>query len=110
MKTDGAIIADNMDRINNIISWFRSSVHRETIGYLSTAFRNIVSSQSNISHADMRSVNYSIVFDSEQQFFKEHLPIRVRKLSSFNRTDLSGNSSGHSDNGRIGQSPVISSI
>ena len=76
MKTDGSILAENMEKINELIDWFRNSVHKETISYLSSAMRNIVTSQVNISTNELRSVNYSLMFDDPAVFFKEHLPIR----------------------------------
>ena len=76
-KAYGPTIAKHMDRINELISWFRPTVHKESINFIGFCFRNILASLSNIQPMNLASVNYSIIFEDEKEFFSNHLPIRV---------------------------------
>ena len=66
-----------MSRISQVIGWYRETIHKETISYISNAYRNVIHSLSTIYPIESASVSYDIVFDDEKEFFTKHLPIRV---------------------------------
>lgn len=66
-----------MNRICQVISWYRETIHKETISYISNSYRNVILSLSTIYVIETASVSYDIVFDDEKEFFTNHLPIRV---------------------------------
>jgi hypothetical protein len=71
------ILVQNIHKINQLISWFRWLVHKESVGYISYGYRNVITSLESIYPVELASVNYSITYDDEKEFFTNHLPIRV---------------------------------
>ena len=71
------MLGAHMDRISEVISWYRGTIHKESINYIGFCYRNILTSLTNIQVKENCSVNYSIIFDDEAEFFHKHLPIRV---------------------------------
>ena len=55
---------------------FVFTIQKESIGYISCCYRNIIVSLTNVSSNELCSVTYDIVFDDEKEFFTQHLPIR----------------------------------
>ena len=41
-KAYGPTLAKHMDRINEMLSWFRSTVHKEAINFIGFCFRNVL--------------------------------------------------------------------
>jgi hypothetical protein len=76
MNTNGEILSSYMKRIEEIIDWYRPTIHKESYIYLCNASRNVVTSLTNIYPREMCSVTYDLTFDNENDFFKDHLPIR----------------------------------
>jgi len=76
-KINGDLLAKNLPRINEMIGWFRNTVHKDTNNLIGFCFRNILMYLTNVSPVEMCSVNYSLIFDNEEEFFSNHLPIRV---------------------------------
>jgi proteasome activator subunit 4 len=76
MKANGLILVEHINRITQLITWYRPVVNKESIGYISCCFRNIIVSLTNVSSNDLCSVTYNIIFDDEKEFFTKHLPIR----------------------------------
>lgn len=66
-----------MNQINEIFSWFRNALNLDAFNYVGFTFENLLTNLASIAPAELCSVNYSIIFDDETQFFKQHLPIRV---------------------------------
>ena len=58
------------------MTWYRSSIHKESVSYMSCCFRNIIVALTHIYSTEFCSVSYSIIFDDEKEFFSKHLPIR----------------------------------
>jgi proteasome activator subunit 4 len=78
MKANGLIIADHIDRVTQLIRWYKSSVNLNSIDYVSSCFVNVLTSLTNISSIEYCSVSYNIVYEENEEmiFFKNHLPIR----------------------------------
>ena len=78
MKANGAILVAHVDRISELIRWYKSSVNMNAIDYVSSCYVNILTSLTNISSTEFCSVAYDIVYEErdEADFFREHLPIR----------------------------------
>lgn len=77
LKSNGLILLPHISKLNQIISWYRETVHKETIGFISNIYRNVIFSLSTIYPNESMSVNYEILYDDEKEFFTKHLPIRV---------------------------------
>lgn len=75
-KTDGLTLLPHMSKIQQLISWYRSTVNKEAIGYISSCYRNISVCLSTIYPMEQCSVDYNISYDNEKEFFTKHLPIR----------------------------------
>ncbi|RNA03229.1 proteasome activator complex subunit 4B-like [Brachionus plicatilis] len=75
-RSNGLILLKYMPKIRHIISWYRRAVNKEVTTYLSAMLRNTVVSLSTIYPIEQSSVEYTFVFDDEQEFFKSHLPVR----------------------------------
>ena len=73
---NGLILVENIGRINELLSWFRWLVHKESVGYISYCYRNVITSLESIYPVELTSVNYSIMYEDERAFFTAHLPIR----------------------------------
>ena len=82
-KAPGPVIAQHIGRLTELLSWFRNTVHKESINYIGFCYRNILISLVNINPTEMCSVNYSILFDDEKEFFSKHLPTRVSLEGGF---------------------------
>lgn len=67
-----------MVKINEIIKFFRKTINKECINYISESLCQLITSMTYIYPKNCSSVNYDIIFDDENEFFKEHFPIRVK--------------------------------
>ena len=78
MKANGPVLLKHMDKITLLFSWFKYSINKEIIGFMSSAYRYLIMSLSGIYPIEYCSVNYDICFDdvNEQEFFKSRMPIR----------------------------------
>jgi proteasome activator subunit 4 len=76
LKCDGTIIVNHMERIGNLISWFRESINKETFGFIGNCFRELLLSLTHIYPKETCLVDYSLMYDDEKEFFSKHLPIR----------------------------------
>ena len=75
-KSNGQILVANIDKINQLISWYRWLVHKESVGYVSYCYRNVITALESVYPVELASVNYSIIYEDEKEFFTQHLPIR----------------------------------
>jgi hypothetical protein len=73
---NGSILVENIVKINQLLSWYRWLVHKESVGYISYCYRNVITALESIYPVELTSVNYSISHDDEREFFTKHLPIR----------------------------------
>ncbi len=76
MKANGPVLVKYMDKINALFTWFRDSINKECVGFMSTAYRHLLVALTTIYPLEFCSVNYDICFEDEHEFFKAHLPIR----------------------------------
>lgn len=66
-----------MTQINEIFSWFRNAINLDAFNYIGFTFENLLTNLASIAPVELSSVNYNIIFDDENEFFKLNLPIRV---------------------------------
>lgn len=76
-KAPGPVIVQHIGKLNEVLTWFRNTVHKESVNYIGFCMRNILISLGDTCPTETCSVNYSIHFDDEKEFFTNHLPIRV---------------------------------
>jgi hypothetical protein len=82
LKADGLVLLKEMDRINELFSWYKSTINKESIAHLTACFNNLIASLTKIYPKEMGSIGYSIIFEDEIEFFAKHLPIRVNQILS----------------------------
>ena len=81
VKLNGKYLHNHMHQINEVFSWFRNTINSDAFNYIGFTFENLLTNLVSIAPANLSSVNYSLIFTDENEFFAQHLPIRVLKIN-----------------------------
>ena len=75
MRANGNILLNYVDKIKDIIDWYRKSTHKFTVAYLCAGVRQFLRSLTFIYSNELRSTVQSLEFEDENAF-KQYLPVR----------------------------------
>ena len=75
MRVEGTILINYVNKIKDIINWYKNCTHKITIAYLCSGVRQFLRSLTFLYPLEIRSTVQSLDF-SDENLFKTYLPIR----------------------------------
>ncbi|RMZ93913.1 proteasome activator complex subunit 4, partial [Brachionus plicatilis] len=76
LKSNGTILLENMHGIREILRIYRPTTNKECISNMTSCYNNLIISLTRIYPIENRSVDYTLAFEDEKEFFSQHLPFR----------------------------------
>jgi hypothetical protein len=81
LRANGVILIEEntLKRILDIFKWYRSTINKECIEGLTDSYIHMLHSTTNYYPIEACSVEYSLSYDDQNEFLRQHLPIRVNR-------------------------------
>jgi len=76
LEANGPLLLENIDRILELITWYKPHTNMDCIGHLTNSFNHLIVSMTSITTLNPSSFNDFTLDDTDPDFFKRHLPIR----------------------------------